>query len=624
MCGIVGFATLPGSRPPDPRLLEDMRATLRHRGPDEAATETCGGVGLGIQRLAIVDVAGGKQPYRNETGDVRAVFNGEIYNHRALRDRLASSGHTFRSHADGEVLVHLWEEHGADLLPRLRGMFALAIHDMNRARLFLARDRVGVKPLYYGRTPHGLFWGSELKAVLAAGVARELDLDALGEFLAWEYVPAPHTLLRSIRKLEPGSLLELDLATGDVKERRWYRIPPPGPEDRSRTFEEWAEEVDTAVRGSVAAHLMSDVPLGAFLSGGVDSSLVVAGMEEPRTFSIGFDEDSYNELPWARRVAEALGTRHREEVLRPDALGLFDRLMHFMDDPIADTSIFSTYLVSKVAREEVTVALTGDGGDELFGGYDTYVAQEVSRFWQRVPAFARERLVEPLIRRQRPRPQKKGLVNKAIRFSEGLQHDPVLEHARWRLFMGDALRRELLTPDAEGARQRPIEQHVLDLFDLGERFDPVTRRLFVDVHSYLSDNCLVKVDRMSMAASLEARVPLLDHQVLELAFRMPDHHKVTARRTKPLLKAVAARHVPPGVVYRPKEGFSIPLKHWLRHQLNPLLEETLNPRRIAADGLFTVRTVERLKREHLQGTANHSHLLWSLLVFHDWRERWAV
>jgi asparagine synthase (glutamine-hydrolysing) len=369
---------------------------------------------------------------------------------------------------------------------------------------------------------------------------------------------------------------------------------------------------------------VSDVPLGAFLSGGVDSSLVVAAMGKAQTFSIGFDDPTYNELSWAKRVADHLGVSHDFEVIQPTVVDLFDDLMNYMDDPIGDFSIFPTYLVSRHARRRVTVALSGDGGDELFAGYETYLAQEKARLWRRVPGFLRKGLAEPAIRTLRPTAKKKGLVNKAKRFVEGLEHPPALGHARWRLFVGEALRRSLFTPDAMSAMTAPAERHILDLRERASGRDELDQSLYIDLKSYLVDNCLVKVDRMSMACSLESRVPLLDKELVELAFRVPSKLKISDGETKDILKRVAVRHVPRDCVYRPKEGFSIPIKHWLRTEFRPLMEDMLSPSRISTEGVFDVGTVQRLKTEHLDGTANHSHVLWSMLVFQDWRDRWSV
>ncbi len=627
MCGIAGIAALPGGRPATLDQLREMCGTIAHRGPDDEGFDVEGGVGLGVRRLSVIDVRGGRQPIFNEDRSVRLVFNGEIYNFRDLRRRLEAGGHRFASATDGEVIVHLWEDHGPRFVQHLDGMFAIALHDARRGRLLLARDRLGIKPLFYAFLGRHLVFGSEIKALLASGlVERRLDVDALAQFLAWEYVPSPATLLAGVRKLDAANLLELDLATGRSSMSRWWDVPVSGGTGGGgpATAEEWEEAVDARIRESVQSQLVSDVPLGAFLSGGVDSSLVVAAMGEARTFSIGFDDPSYDEVPWSTRVARHLGVDHKTEILKADIGDLVPRLMEFLDDPIGDFSIFPTYLVSRLARRDVTVALSGDGGDELFGGYETYVAQRAASLWGRVPRFMRRGLVARAAGRIPPRPAKKGLVNRVKRFLEGAGMPEALEHARWRLFLDDDGRRRLLAPDALAQVRTPVGDHVRRLFrEAGDR-PAVDRWLYVDLRSYLVDNCLVKVDRMSMACSLEARVPLLDHELVELAFQVPAELKVRGSRTKILLKRVAARHVPPECVYRPKEGFSIPLKHWLRDGLRPLMEELLSPDRLGREGLFEAGEVDRLKREHLEGRANHSHLLWSLMVFEMWRRRWSV
>ena len=381
--------------------------------------------------------------------------------------------------------------------------------------------------------------------------------------------------------------------------------------------------VDARFAECVRRQLVSDVPLGAFLSGGVDSSLMVAAMGPATTFSIGFDDPSYNELDWARRVARHLGVDHHDRIIAPTVVDLFDDLMTHLDDPIGDFSIFPTYLVSRLAREHVTVALGGDGGDELFGGYETYLADGWARMYARLPRLVRAGVIEPVVRALRPRPVKKGLVNKAKRFVEGLAHPAALGHARWRVFDG-GVRESLFTPEARTAMTAPVDGHITALFARAGARDPLNRSLYVDLKSYLCDNILVKVDRMSMAVSLEARVPYLDPELVALAFRIPQEHKVTFRRTKVLLKRVAARHVPAECVYRPKEGFSIPIKTWLAGEFRPLMESLLAPRRLREEGVFSTACVERLKAEHLSGRANHSHVLWSLMVFQAWRDRWLA
>jgi asparagine synthase (glutamine-hydrolysing) len=440
--------------------------------------------------------------------------------------------------------------------------------------------------------------------------------------LTWEYVPGAGTLFRDIHKLEPAHLLVVDLTGRRAPEKRRFWDIAPAATRAVHDDAEWLERVDAAVTRNVRAQLVSDVPLGAFLSGGVDSSLVVAAMPNARTFSIGFDDPSYNELPFAAEVARHLGVDHRTRTLESRVVEHFEHLMHFMDDPIGDFSIFPTYLVSKLAREHVTVALSGDGGDELFGGYETYLANAMAQDYARLPRLARTAIVEPVVNRLRPREAKKGFVNKAKRFLGGLEFPAALGHARWRAFLSEQERAALLTPDALASSDRSPWQHVIDLHDRARQLDAVDRALYVDTKSYLVDNCLVKTDRMSMAVSLEVRVPLLGKEVVELAFAMPSHLKVAHGKTKILLKRLAARRVPEHCVYRTKQGFSIPIKNWLATQFRDVMETYLDARRLRAGGIFDAATVERLKTEHLAGRENHSHILWSLIVFEQWRSKW--
>jgi asparagine synthase (glutamine-hydrolysing) len=501
-------------------------------------------------------------------------------------------------------------------------MFAIALFDATKQRLLLVRDPIGIKPLYYSLTSRQLVFGSELKALLASGlVERELDLDALGEFVSWEYVPGSATLLRGVRKLEAGTLLRLDADASGPRLSRYWDVPE-APEDESRSDGDWESLVEAKLGESVGRQLVADVPLGAFLSGGVDSSLIAASMGQARAFSIGFGDPSYDELPWARRVAEHLGVELHSEVVEPKIVELFQTLNDHLDDPIGDFSIFPTYLVSRLAREQVKVVLSGDGGDELFGGYETYLADSWSRLYRRLPPALRRSVIEPAIRVLRPRPQKKGLVNKARHFVAGLEHEEALGHARWRMFASEALRKVLFSAEAAQAFERPAGSHILELYERSGPRESLNRSLYVDLHSYLCDNILVKVDRMSMAASLEARVPYLDTEMVELAFRIPARLKIARGRSKRLLKRIAARRLPRECVYRPKQGFSIPIKNWLGGELRPLATELLSESRLRSQGIFSVAEVGRLWGEHVAGRANHSHVLWSLMVFQAWSERW--
>ena len=391
---------------------------------------------------------------------------------------------------------------------------------------------------------------------------------------------------------------------------------------RSRSAQDWEDEIGAQIAASVNRQMVSDVPLGAFLSGGVDSSLVVASMGDASTFSIGFDDPSYNELDYATRVADHLGVQQTNEIIRSDIADLFQSLIYHLDDPIGDFSIFPTFLISKLARQHVTVALSGDGGDELFGGYESYVAQRYASWYQYLPESMTKGFLPALVDRIRPAKQKKGPINKLKRFVEGAALPASMNHARWRMFASDALKDELFTRDAAAELTTPTTQHIHDLYANAAALPELNRSLYVDTQSYLSDNCLVKTDRMSMANSLEVRVPLLDKELVTMAFDVPPNLKIRGGETKWLLKKIASRQLPKECIYRRKEGFSIPMKHWLGTRFRPILEEYLNPSKLRHDGIFETSRITRLKEDHLSGRANHSHILWSLIVFHAWKERW--
>lgn len=621
MCGIAGIIACENNAAPRPEQLHSMCEAMLHRGPDEQGSNIQGGVALGMRRLSIIDLAGGSQPIFNEDKTILCVFNGEIYNYRELRQELEKRGHIFKTNSDTEVIVHSYEEFGDNFPTQLNGMFAIALHDTARRKVLLVRDHMGIKPLYYVYNGNYLVFGSEIKVILASGlVERNLDIDGLSQYLAWEYVPGTQTLLQKVQKLMPAHILVIDLQAVAVRPRQYWDIPEHPASHLSAG--EWEERVDELLQKCVRRQLVSDVPLGAFLSGGVDSSLVVAAMGAAKTFSIGFDDPSYNELAWARAVAAHLGVDHSDEILSPDIGELFNRLIYFMDDPIADFSIFPTYLVSAVARKKVTVALSGDGGDELFGGYESYVAQQRAAQYACLPTAFRRNLVEPLFRSIRPRAAKKGLVNKAKRFFEGAGLPDNLGHCRWRLFASQAQQARLFTGEAAAAITTPVDAHIVGLFEKAGNRDALNKCLYVDAKSYLCDNILTKVDRMSMAVSLETRVPFLDPELVSLAFTIPPLLKVAGNTTKVLLKKIAARHIPPQCVYRPKEGFSIPIKHWLTTTLRPVMEDLLTEKDIKEQGLFSWQTIHRLKSEHLAGKENHSHQLWALIMFQAWRRKW--
>jgi asparagine synthase (glutamine-hydrolysing) len=623
MCGIAGILYSDPRRTPDPGLLKRMCDTLVHRGPDDEGMIALDAAGLGMRRLSIIDLKTGHQPLSNEDGSVWIVFNGEIYNFRELRAELEAGGHRFRTSSDTEVIVHGYEAWGDAVCEKLNGIFAFALWDRRRRRLFAARDHLGVKPLYWYRDGEKLVFGSEIKAILACpGIHRTLDLDALNQYLTFEYVPSPASIFREIRKLEPGHRLAVEDGAVTIEPYWTYR-----PEPVRWTEPEARERLRELLRDAVRLQLVSDVPLGAFLSGGIDSSIVVALMaglaDRPvKTFSIGFEESSYDELRFARAVAKRYGTEHHEFTIRPQALELTEKLVRHLDEPFGDFSIFPTYLVSKMARDFVTVTLSGDGGDELFAGYDTYLAHRFDRrVYHRLPRVVKNRVLGPLAVRIPPSGRKKGAVNSFKRFVLGTRLPKELMHARWMVFLGETERRRLFSEDALAGLDpelpyEPILRHSRD----AAGSDDVARTGYVDVKTYLTDDILVKVDRMSMAASLEARVPYLDRRLVEFALSLPPGLKMRGLRTKVLLKDSFREELPPEIRRRGKQGFSIPIKNWIRSELRPMLLDLLSEKRIREQGLFDPATVARLVREHLDGVENHSHVLWALMVFELWND----
>ena len=608
MCGICGIATTRGAV--DPERLARMSATLLHRGPDSEGTYLDGPVGLGARRLAIIDLSGGDQPIASEDGSVVVVQNGEIYNFRELLRELERAGHTFRTRCDTEVLVHGYEEWGPRLWERLRGMFAVAIWEVRAQRLVLARDRFGIKPLYYRDQEGELSFASELDA-LPQG---DLDLDALEGFLAFNVVPAPLSIFKDIRKLLPGHALTWQ--NGRVTIERYARTGPlPARHDEDEA--ELLEECRARLRDSVRAHLIADVPVGVLLSGGVDSGALAAlaaeeSSEPVRTFSIGFEEASFNELDGARLVAERYGTVHRELTLRPDAALLLPALADAFDEPFADSSALPTYLVSKLAAEEVKVALSGEGGDELFGGYYTYVADLMAE--RAGPLAARARPLIELL----PSSSKRASFDYKLKKFARASHLPPLErhHTYKEIFTADVRaeltgRRSAFDP-LIGYRERFAETEGSEL---------LTRLQDVDFGLYLVDDLLTKTDRASMAWSLEARVPFMDTVVSNFAFSLPVRHKVRGFSKKRLLRKALEPLLPREVVHGKKRGFSIPAAAWLRGELEPFARETLSADTLRRQGYLQHAAVTRLLDDHVSGRQDLSRQLWGLLAFTLWYER---
>ena len=623
MCGICGFVySEQGASQHEPYLLQ-MNRTIRHRGPDDEGYYLDDGAALGMRRLSIIDLVTGNQPVTNEDGTIWLVFNGEIYNYQEIHARLEQRGHKFITKSDTEVIVHAYEEFGDRCAEHFNGMFAFALWDAPNRKLLVARDHIGIKPMYYWLGKGRLVFGSELKALLAhPEVPRAIDPVALDQFLTLEYIPTPRTIFRDIYKLPAGHSMVFQ--DGQLRvEQYWDITMIETPAAEADCVEMLTELIDDAVR----LQLMSDVPLGAFLSGGIDSSTVVASMSAAtsvpvKTFSIGFGDRTYNELPYARVVARQFGTEHYEEFLEPDIADLAERLVGHLDEPFGDFSIFPTYLVSEVARRKVKVTLSGDGGDELFGGYDTYVAQDLDRYYRWLPAAVRKQFLPALLDSVPPRPAKKGLINKTKRFVEGAKLPDVLQHTRWMMFLEQRDKAALYRPELRewingGSAAQVMEKY----FERIAGFDPLAQQQYVDIKTYLVDDILVKVDRMSMAVSLEARVPLLDYRIVEFAVNLPPQMKLARGETKRILRKAVANRLPAEVLNKPKEGFSIPLKHWLRGPLKPMMTELLSRESLQKRGYFEPDTVSRWVREHLDRSVNHSHRLWALMVFELWHRK---
>ncbi len=625
MCGICGIIPLRDTFPLRRETLQRMNDVITHRGPDDEGFYLTPSVGLAMRRLSIIDVAGGHQPIANEDGSVQIVFNGEIYNFQELRNRLEKAGHRFSTHSDTEAIVHGYEEYGTDVVHHLRGMFGFALWDGNNDTLFVVRDRPGIKPLHYYKDDEKFLFGSEIKSILQCErVPREVNLEALDRFLTFEYVFSPETIFQNIQKLPPGHFLLL--RNGDIRiEQYWDNLPTMPNEQYNE--DDYAHHLAELLEESVKMRLISDVPLGALLSGGIDSSAVVAFMAKHsgkpvKTFSIGFEEQTYNELDYARTVSKHFHTEHHEFIIKPDAVDLVETLVKNLDEPFGDFSIFPTYLVSKMAREHVTVALSGDGGDELFAGYDTYLADWAARGYQKIPAVFRNRVLAPLIERIPPSPKKKGFVNRTKRFVEGAMLPPDLMHTRWMIFLQEQEKRRLYTGELLNAYEHGnsyafIQEYFTRSWN---GVTPLAQQEYVDIKTYLTDDILVKVDRMSMAPSLETRVPFLDHKVMEFAATIPTSLKLKGLTTKYILKKAVNELLPEKILVRGKEGFSIPIKNWIMHELRPLLLETLSEERVRKRGYFQPRYVRHLVQEHLDGKANHSHRLWALMVFEIWHQ----
>lgn len=620
MCGIVGYLNLNGeSLDPGEGFLTPMCESIMHRGPDERGAMIVGPAALGMTRLSIIDLATGQQPIPNEDESVWIVFNGEIYNYHDLQKLVLAKGHTLRTSSDTEVIVHLYEEFGVDCLQYLEGMFAFAIWDKAKRRLFIARDRMGEKPLHYGVFGGQLVFGSELKGILAHPQAtRELDPVALQKYLALEYVPAPHSIFKGITKLMPGHFLLAE--NGDVRTHRYWE---PKAEKSNLSEADANDKLIELLDRSTKLRLIADVPLGVFLSGGIDSSAIAAlaarNRSEPvKTFSIGFTDKSFDETEHAQRVADHVGTQHHVAIFEPGmARATLEELWNFLDEPLADASVVPTFFLSKMTREHVKVALAGEGGDELFGGYPTYQAHKLSNLWSSIPSLLREGLLEPAIRGLPVSHNNLSFDYKAKRFISAAAEAPVARHLKWMGSIGLAQQQDLIQPQLltltgadELYRGRPSGH--------AGHGDVVAEIMHLDMTTYLPDDLLVKSDRASMAASLEVRLPFLAYPLVEFAMSLPSSLKVKGMTTKYLLKKAVTPYLPAENIKRPKKGFGIPVAKWLQQDFKPIVDELLCEEFVRRQGIFQWQYIDRLLREHNDGRFDRRKELWTLFMFQWW------
>jgi len=623
ICGICGFSEL-GPEAED--LTRAMCRAMVHRGPDDEGYYFDDRVALGMRRLSIIDLVTGHQPLSNEDGTIWTIYNGEIYNFPELKKRLVDKGHNFRTQTDTEVIVHLYEEKGESFVQDLNGMFAVALWDRAKKKLILVRDRLGVKPLHYLRYKGQLLFSSEIKSLLQSACPREIDLEALSQYFTFEYIPAPRTIFRGIQKLLPGEMLVLE--NGRVTLRPYWDVrfePKPSP---SKSEEEYAEEIEHRLKESVRMRLISDVPLGVFLSGGIDSSSITSLMSEGasspiKTFSIGFKEKSFDELDYAKTIAERFGTEHREFVVESSLVkDLVPLLMNYVDEPLADASIIPTYIISKLARQYVTVALAGDGGDELFAGYDTYKAYKVARLYRRVPRFIRTGIVKNLVSLLPATKKRLSFEFKAKKFIAGVEYPPEIANFVWWGAFTPAAKKNLFSEEFREALGQdafaPVSFHLRNC-RAGETLDKLA---YLDLKLYLQDDLLVKVDRMSMANSLEIRVPFLDYTFVEFAATIPSSLKLKGMTSKYILKKAMSRRLPREIIRRKKIGFDIPLGVWIKDELKDFVASVLSPENLNKHHFFNAAHVGKIMKEHFDGNHNHRQLLWPLIIFQFWYDRY--
>ncbi len=628
MCGIAGWANLENKPSQNGEaVLHAMCERMKHRGPDSEGLWTDETVALGMRRLSIIDLHTGEQPVYSEDKSIVVVMNGELYNFREVRADLEKRGHKFETNTDTEILPHLYEEYGDAMLEHINGMFAFALWDKRKRKLLIARDRFGEKPLYYGVFDGKLIFASEPKVLLAnPAVKAEINLDSLRSYLSFDYVPAPHSIYKNIYKLPAAHLLILE--KGEVKTRRYWNLSWQKSSTNS-SLSDKAKELRELLADAVRMRLVSDVPLGILLSGGVDSSTVAAlatqfSTEKVKTFSIGFEEDSFDESKYARQVAKHLDTEHYEEKLSVEkAADLITEIGTWLDEPLSDGSLIPTLLLSRFVKKHVTVALGGDGGDEIFAGYPMYYAHKVADIYGKVPGFLRNGLIEPIVNNLPVSNRNMSFDYKAKRFVAASKYDLVTRHHSFFGSFSIDEQQDLLNKDVLAQTSSDIYKDAKDLLKICDAPTEIEQMQFLDINYYMAEDILTKVDRASMAVSLEVRAPFLDPRVAQFAASIPLEYKLKGSVGKYILKKAVEPLLPKNILHRPKKGFGIPIAEWLKGRLNPLMHDLLAPDRLKNQGLFDEKFVEKLMKEHETNVASHHKQLWTLLVFQLWYDNFS-
>ncbi len=645
MCGIAGWINLENNRGANHNeaVLHAMCERMKHRGPDSEGLWLDEKVALGMRRLSIIDLHTGEQPVYSEDRQIVVVMNGELYNFREVRASLEKRGHKFETQTDTEILPHLYEEYGEAMLEHINGMFAFALWDKRKQKLLIARDRFGEKPLYYGVFDNQLIFASEPKVLLQhPSVKAEINLDSLRQFLSFDYIPAPNSIYKGISKLPAAHFLSVE--KGEIKMRRywnlsWEKDGKNGEKTRfsngansekeiadtkAKPFEESAEELRELLADAVRMRLVSDVPLGILLSGGIDSSSVAAfatqfSSGKVKTFSIGFEEDSFDESKYARQVAKHLNTEHYEEKLSVErAADLISEIGTWLDEPLSDGSLLPTFLLSRFVRQHVTVALGGDGGDEIFAGYPMYFAHKVANVYGKIPSVFRNNLIEPLVKNLPVSSKNLSFDYKAKRFVAASKYDTVTRHHSWFGSFSIDQQQKLLSKDVLSKTSDDIYKGAKELLEICDAENEIEKMQFLDINFYMAEDILTKVDRASMAVSLEVRAPFLDPRIAEFAAQLPLRYKLKGSKGKYILKKAVEPLLPKNILHRPKKGFGIPIAAWLKGRLNPLMHELLAPKRLKEQGLFDEKFVQKLILEHETNIASHHKQLWTLLVFQLW------